>query len=92
MTVKVLNGTDETGLAQTVSETLAELGYKVRDPDNAARNYDQTTLFFAKGSRREAQNLRDTTFPGAALERKPEEQEPRTRIIVVLGFDFLQSE
>lgn len=91
--IQVQNGTNETGLAATSAEQLEELGYVVESVGNAARNYEQSTLFYRKDSQVEAEHLNATYFGGAALlERKQGEENPDIRIIVVLGLDFTPPE
>lgn len=90
--IQVQNGTDETGLAAATAEDLQALGYSIESVGNAPRNYDETTLFFQKGSRLEAEHLRDTFFGGqAVLERIAGDQNPDIRLVVVLGFDYATS-
>lgn len=91
--IQVQNGTNETGLAAETAEQLEGLGYVVEGVGNAARNYEQSTLFFRRDSRAEAEHLNTTFFEGAAaLERKQGDQNPDIRIIVVLGLDFPAAE
>ena len=87
--LQVQNGTGVTGLAAATSEDLESLGYSIDSVGNAARSYEETTLFFRGGSRPEARHLRDTFFKGRAqLERMQAEQNGNIRIVVVLGQDF----
>lgn len=93
VTVQVLNGTDETGLAASVAQDLNRIGYKV-DPDdteavaNSRRPYDRTTIFFRKDSRLEAAALRDAIFQRATLERRAGNLSGDFRVTIVLGADF----
>lgn len=87
--LEVRNGTNEAGLAQDTADELAELGYEIALVGNAARNYDQTTLFFQRGARREAAHLAGLNFEGAALERMDDEAVSDAEIIVVLGVDYI---
>lgn len=88
--IQVQNGTNETGFAAESAEQLEGLGYVVESVGNAARNYEQSTLFFRRDSRAEAEHLNATFFGGtAAMERIQGDQNPDIRIIVVLGLDFV---
>lgn len=85
----VLNGTNETGLAADTAEELEALGYEIRQVGNAARNYDETTIFFRQGSRPEAQHLAGLMFEGAALDRMQDDADSEAELIVVLGLDYV---
>jgi hypothetical protein len=87
--LEVRNGTNEAGLAQDTADELTDLGYEIVLVGNAARNYDQTTLFFQRGARPEAAHLADLRFEGAVLERMADDTVSDAEIIVVLGLDFV---
>jgi hypothetical protein len=87
--IDVLNGTNETGLAQGTADELDALGYEIRQVGNAARNYDETTIFFRRGSRPEAEHLANLTFEGAVLDRMQDDADSEAELIVVLGLDFV---
>ncbi len=91
--VQVQNGTNATGLAAETAEDLRELGLRIREIGNAERNYDVTTLFFAQGSRPQADELNRQFFDGAAeVERMPANIQNEIELIVVLGQDFADSQ
>jgi len=91
--VQVQNGTNATGLAAETAEDLRELGLRIREIGNAERNYDVTTLFFAQGSRPQAEELNRQFFDGAAeVERMPANIQTDIEIIVVLGQDFADAQ
>ena len=91
--VQVQNGTNATGLAAETAEELRELGLRIREIGNAERNYDVTTLFFAQGSRPQADELNRQFFDGAAeVERMPANIQQDFEIIVVLGQDYADAQ
>lgn len=93
VTVRVQNGTNETGLAAETAEQLRDLGLRIREIGNAARNYDVTTLFFAQGSRAEAEALNQEFFDGGAdVQRMPAELEEDVQVNVVLGQDYADAQ
>lgn len=87
--VQVQNGTNATGLAAETAEELRDLGLRIREIGNAERNYDVSTLFFAQGSRPQAEELNRQFFDGAAdVQRMPANIQDGIEIIVVLGQDY----
>lgn len=93
VTVRVQNGTNATGLAAETAEQLGELGLRIREIGNAARNYEVTTLFFAQGSRPEADALNESFFDGAAdVQRMPADLQADVQVNVVLGQDYADAQ
>jgi hypothetical protein len=91
--VQVQNGTNATGLAAETAEELRELGLRIREIGNAERNYDVTTLFFAQGSRPQAEQLNSQFFDGAAeIDRMPANIQDDIELIVVLGQDYADAQ
>jgi hypothetical protein len=89
VTVQVLNGTNEDGLAAGTAQDLEQLGVEITSVGNAARTYPITTLFFRPSdSEPIAQTLAQTQFPGAKLEPATNNLEPDVQVTVVLGEDF----
>jgi hypothetical protein len=89
VTVQVLNGTNEDGLAAGTAQDLEQLGVEIISVGNAARTYPITTLFFRPSdSEPIAQALAETQFPGAKLEPATNNLEPDVQVTVVLGEDF----
>jgi hypothetical protein len=89
VTVQVLNGTNEDGLAAGTAQDLEQLGVKILGVGNAARTYPVTTLFFRPSdSQPIAQALAQAKFPGAKLEPATNNLEPDVQVTVVLGTDF----
>jgi hypothetical protein len=87
--VQVLNGTDQAGLAAQVSEALAEAGFTVATPGNAA-DAPRTTIYFQEGFRDEAQLVNRRFFERRALVAPaPRGFDPDLDLVVVLGADFL---
>lgn len=92
VTVQVLNGTAQSGLAAETAELLENEGYNVLTVANAATDYEITTLFYQDDSKLEARNLRQTFFPGAVLERAPPQLNQDVRITIVLGADYAETQ
>jgi LytR cell envelope-related transcriptional attenuator len=89
VTVQVLNGTNEDGLAATTAQNLEQLGVKILGVGNAARTYPITTLFFRPSdSQPIAEALAQAQFPGAKLEPATNNLEPDVQVTVVLGEDY----
>jgi hypothetical protein len=86
--VRVLNGTDETGLAGDVTNTLENEGYTVKVPDNAP-NRQRTTIFYRENFLPEAELMRDQFFPSALLKLAGPSVPADVDLQVVLGADFL---
>lgn len=93
VTVSVQNGTNVTGLAADTAEELRDLGLRIREIGNAARNFEVTTLFFAQGSRPQAEALNQSFFDGQAdVQRMPAELSADVQINVVLGQDYADAQ
>lgn len=89
VTVQVLNGTNEDGLAASTAQNLEQLGVKISGVGNAARTYPITTLFFRPSdSQPIAEALAQAEFPGAKLEPATNNLEPDVQVTVVLGDDY----
>jgi hypothetical protein len=91
VTVQVLNGTNEDGLAAATAQNLEQLGVKISGVGNAARTYPITTLFFRPSdSQPIAEALAAAEFPGAKLEPATNNLEPDVQVTVVLGTDYAE--
>ena len=89
VTVQVLNGTNEDGLAASTAQTLEQLGVEILGVGNAARTYPITTLFFRPSdSQPIAEAIAQAQFPGAKLEPATNNLEPDVQVTVVLGDDY----
>lgn len=89
VTVQVLNGTNEDGLAAGTAQDLEQLGVKILGVGNAARTYPITTLFFRPSdSQPIAEALAQAKFPGAKLEPATNNLEPDVQVTVVVGDDY----
>lgn len=89
VTVQVLNGTNEDGLAAGTAQDLEQLGVKILGVGNAARTYPITTLFFRPSdSQPIAEALAQAKFPGAKLEPATNNLEPDVQVTVVVGNDY----
>jgi LytR cell envelope-related transcriptional attenuator len=70
--VSVLNGTGIDGLAAcTADRRLGPLDYQVAEADigDASREYDVTTISYARDFEADAEYIRDELFPDAELQR-----------------------
>lgn len=70
--VSVLNGTGIDGLAAcTADRRLGELGYQVDEADigDASREYEVTTISYARDFEADAEFIGDELFPDAELQR-----------------------
>lgn len=99
--VQVFNGTNETGLAAEVQQTLEADGYTApADPGNVpSPPVAETVVYFRTGPDR-AQNKSDATylaetyFPGAkvkALNEDVGDVADSVNVVVILGVDYLES-
>lgn len=89
--VKVLNGTNTTGLARSTSDTLAQEGYTILEPGNAEVR-DQTTLYYRADSEAAAQGLKQRFFPTAVLEiADPAVFGTEANVTIILGADYQPS-
>jgi hypothetical protein len=87
--VLVLNGTDETGLAADVTQTLKDQGYTTRTPTNAP-NRQRTTIFYAENFLPEAQLMKEEFFPKAVLRPAGPSVPEDVDLQLIVGADFLQ--
>jgi hypothetical protein len=89
VTIQVLNGTNEDGLAASTAQKLEQLGVNILGVGNAARTYPITTLFYRPSdSQPIADALAQAEFPGAKLEPATNNLEPDVQVTVVLGDDY----
>lgn len=101
VTVQVFNGTNETGLAAEVQQSLEGDGYAApADPGNVpSPPVAQTVVYFRGGpdraqNRSDAAYLAETTFPGAKVKVLSEDVgdvDDRVNVVVILGVDYLES-
>lgn len=84
----VLNGTPRAGLAASAAEELREAGYQIGEIGNAARRYQQTTVFHQEGQEQLANEV--AAFIGASVVSPAPEEGVRSEVpvTVVLGDDF----
>ncbi len=91
VSIQVLNGTGEPGLAEDTAEFIeSSLGYRDVIFGDADTDADSTTIFFASGFRDEARKLRDDLYPDAALQGGTA-GDAAVDITVVLGTDYVQA-
>lgn len=85
--LQVLNGTNRAGLAGSAAEELREAGYTVSEIGNAARQYDETTVFFQPGEERLAEEV--AAFVGTdIILPAPDNLQDDIPVTVVLGADY----
>jgi hypothetical protein len=101
VTVQVFNGTNETGLAAEVQQSLEDDGYGTpADPGNVPSSPVAQTVVYFRGGPDRAQNKSDATylaetyFPSAKVKVLSEDVadvDPSVNVVVVLGVDYLDS-
>jgi hypothetical protein len=101
VTVQVFNGTNETGLAAEIQQSLEDDGYSApADPGNVpSPPVAQTVVYFRGGPDRaqnksDATHLAETYFPGAKVKVLSEDVgdvDPSVNVVVILGVDYLES-
>jgi LCP family protein required for cell wall assembly len=89
-TVQVLNGTEQAGLARTVSLDLETAGFRIIVPDNApATDYPRTTVYDVSGKPATSRRLASTL--GAELgQGAPPGVLSQADIVVILGADAVK--
>lgn len=88
--VQVLNGTDEQGLAAATAKKLEALGLRIVKIENAAKDYEVTTLFYRPDSRAIARELKRLEFPGARLQSTTNDLAPNVQVTIALGADYAE--
>ena len=90
VSIQVLNGTDQTGLAGSTQQTLEGAGYKAgAEPANAAHTFERTTIYYRSDQRANAELMQTRFFPFAVLKTAPSSVPATVDIQVVLGADFV---
>lgn len=91
ISVKVLNGTEVTGLASSVTEELNQLGYLSVTNGNADNSYSNTTIYYGDGSSKEAEtvaaDLEGASNPTIKCNEELVEDN-EVDVVVVLGSDY----
>ncbi len=88
VTVQVLNGTDTTGLAASVTDRLRRAGYSMKAP-GGVKNASTTTIYYQAGFQPEAEFLKEKHFPKAVVAPAPSSF--KSNLTVVLGANFVLS-
>lgn len=88
--VLVLNGTDQTGLAADVSQTLEQEGYTTKTPDNAP-NRQRTVIFYRENFLPEAQLMMERFFLQATLRPAGPSVPADVDLQLIVGADFLET-
>ncbi|WOC12891.1 Polyisoprenyl-teichoic acid--peptidoglycan teichoic acid transferase TagU [Gordonia sp. MP11Mi] len=84
MMVRVLNGTEQSGLADTVMNELIRQGVEVSGLGDASVNVDSTVVRYGPGERDSAATIA-ALFPGAKIQL---DKTVKTGIQVIIGGDF----
>ncbi|GAA3720628.1 LCP family protein [Gordonia hankookensis] len=82
--VRVLNGTDRSGVASEVSDQLVSEGFDVRGVADASENRDETVIRYGAGEQDSAATLAKM-FPGASIQQDPN---VKSGVEVILGSNF----
>ena len=85
-TVQVLNGTDISGLANTVSFDLEDRGFTVTTPGNAPVNVERTVVYDTSGKPQTARAVA-AVFRATVVQGAPEGVVSPADIVVVVGPD-----
>ena len=87
--VKVLNGTDKSGVANALAQKLLGLGYRNVVAGDAKNKYKQTTVIYAKGQEAAAQLVAsDTGLRPAVEEGDAVAAQNNADVVVVIGSDY----
>ncbi|MGI6558782.1 MAG: LCP family protein [Limnochordia bacterium] len=87
VTVQVLNGNGQSGVARQVAQSLQGEGYDVVTVGNAARfDYQQTEVHFRQDREQVARRIADLLHSQAVIKASPEDLE--TDVVVILGKDL----
>ena len=86
VSVQVLNGTSDPGVAQGLADKLLGLGYSVVAIEESSRLYPDTTVFWSTEASRDAAMALAERF-GWVAEPKPENLAPTVSLHVVAGAD-----
>jgi hypothetical protein len=86
MTVQVLNGTNVSGVDQTMADRLEGLGYQVINVAPATINYEETTVLWSYSESEEAAARLAERF-GWQVKPKPDNLSTQVAIHVVVGVD-----
>ena len=84
MMVRVLNGTEQSGLADTVMNELIRQGVEVSGIGDASVNVDSTVVRYGPGERDSAATVA-ALFPGAKIQL---DKTVKTGVQVIIGSDF----
>lgn len=89
--VQVFNGTEEAGLARTVSLELERANFRLLVPDNApAGSVAQTTVYDTRGNPATSRRLAETLGAALVSGAPPEGVLSEAEIVVVLGPDAVR--
>jgi hypothetical protein len=93
VTVAVLNGTSQPGLAATVGETLRRKGFREGTIATARRSYQQTVVMYGRGSKDAAERVADAlgVTPVQPIDRTTREIAGAADVVVIAGRDRAKS-
>jgi hypothetical protein len=93
VTVAVLNGTSEPGLAATVGETLRRKGFKEGTIATARRTYQQTVVMYGRGRKKAAERVANGlgVTPVQPIDRTTREIAGAADVVVIAGRDKAKS-
>lgn len=85
--LQVLNGADQSGLAQQAADELKAAGFEIVAVERAARSYEKSTVFFQPGQ--EAMAREAAAVVGAeVIQPAPPNLNPSIPVTVVVGNDY----
>jgi hypothetical protein len=90
VTVQVLNGTIETGLASRLSPRVRAAGYDVVAANTALGSFSSSRVYYTPGHRADAEAFRDRFPAFSRVEPAPANLSDRVALHVVIGRDYTE--
>lgn len=89
ITVEILNGTDQSGLARKTAEILKSLGYEIYQYENAETfDYEKTVIIDRRGNTSQAQEIAKEMRTSNVITEFNSETSNAVDVTVILGKDF----
>lgn len=89
ITVEILNGTDQSGLARKTAEIFKSLGYEIYQYENAETfDYEKTVIIDRRGNASEAQEIADEINTSNVITEFSSETSNAVDVTIILGKDF----